>query len=130
MREHLAPEPRGRAGGHRAAEHPWRRELPAAWRAQVIVPIAFEIHCDAELAAQRVFGRDADGARCYYAHEWMLSEPCSDDDEEYYLRAAAGEAVTAWLLRDERWLVRRMVIGNDACGPGQVFYVLSETMPR
>ncbi|THF56894.1 hypothetical protein [Pseudothauera rhizosphaerae] len=111
-------------------EHPWREGLPVAWRDQVVAPLDFEIHRDEELAAQRVFGRDADGTPCYYAHAWTMSEPCSDDDEEFYLVATAGESVTAWRLRDERWLVRRVVMGNERCVAPQPFYVFSESMPR
>ncbi|THF64699.1 hypothetical protein E6C76_11660 [Pseudothauera nasutitermitis] len=115
---------------------PWRREprwadgLPAAWREQVVAPLDFEVHRDVELSARRVFGRDADGRKCYYAHAWMMTAPCTDDDEEFYLQPTAGESVTAWLLRDERWLVRKVVIGNDGCAPSQPFYVFSESMPR
>lgn len=115
-------------------EYPWCDGLPPTWREQVVVPLDFDIHRDHELAAQRVFGRDEDGAPCYYAHRWTISEPCSDDDEEFYLRPSAGESVTAWRLRDERWLVRRVVLGNgngnDRCAAAQPFFVFSESMPR
>ena len=110
--------------------HPWLEGLPVAWRDQVWAPIDFEIHCDTELMARRVIGRDVDGCPCYYAHEWTLREPFSDDDEEFYLVALAGEALTAWRLRDERWLVRREVRGAECSGPSRPFFVFSESMPR
>lgn len=131
MREHQysGMQPAVRRHGS-ARQHPWLVGLPAAWRQQVCAPLCFEIHRDHELAAQRVFGRDEDGAPCYYAHRWTLSEPCSDDDEEFYLLPTAGESVTAWRLRDERWLVRRVVLASEHCAPSQPFYVFSDRMPR
>ncbi len=108
----------------------WRQGLPSHWREQVIAALDFDIHRDPELAAERIFGRDEDGEPCYYAHRWTLSAPCSDDDEEFYMVATAGESVTAWRLRDGRWLVCRVVLGNERCTPPQPFYLFSERMPR
>jgi hypothetical protein len=108
----------------------WRSGLPRDWCEQVLVPLDFRVHRDPELSAERVFGCDADGQPCYYAHRWVISEPCSDDDEEFYLLPSAGESVVAWRLRDERWLVRRVVLGSDRCTQSQPFYVFSEHMPR
>lgn len=110
-------------------EQPWRKRLPADWCEMVTVPIAFEVFRDDELAAERCFGYDADSQRCYYAHRFCIEEPRSDDGEEFYSGTLYDESVTAWLLRDGRWLIHR-IVRTDEHSEGQAFYSLSETMPR
>lgn len=112
-----------------ADERPWRDRLPVAWREMAVVPIAFEVFRDDELAAERCFGYDADRQPCYYAHRYRIEEPRSDDGEEFYASTLHDEAVAAWLLRDGRWLIHRVVRADDH-GEGQAFYSFSETMPR
>ncbi|ANQ87007.1 hypothetical protein dqs_3991 [Azoarcus olearius] len=108
---------------------PWHARLPVAWREMAVVPIAFRVHRDAELAAARCFGHDADDEPCYYAHRYRIDEPRSDDGEEFYAGVLHAESVAAWRLRDGRWLIHR-VVRTDEHGEGQAFYSFSETMPR
>jgi hypothetical protein len=107
----------------------WRDRLPAAWQGEVLTPVSFEVHRDAELAAARCFGYDARRSACYYAHHYAVTEWRSDDDEEFYLCTLYGETLAAWRLRDGRWLVHRRVC-NDEQGEGHGFYSFSPAMPR
>jgi hypothetical protein len=94
-----------------------------------VPPLSFDLFREEQLEAERVFGYDADGMACYYAHRYQLREPRSDDGEEFYAAPSYGESVVAWLLRDERWLIHRIVrVGEH--GEGQSFYSFSESMPR
>lgn len=112
-----------------SGDQPWWRNLPTEWRDMVVTPLAFDLFREADLDAERVFGYDHDGVACYYAHRYVLREPRSDDGEEFYAAPAYAESVSAWLLRDERWLIHRIVRVGEDCG-GRGFYSFSESMPR
>lgn len=107
----------------------WRQRVPLEGHAQVREPVTFEVHRDAELAAVRCFGYDAQRSACYYAHHYAVDEPRSDDDEEFYVCTLYGESLVAWQLRDGRWLVHRQ-LRSDEQGEGQAFYSFSPSMPR
>lgn len=108
---------------------PWWRRLPAEWREMAVPPLSYDVFREAELEAERMFGYDPDGRVCYYAHRYVLREPRSDDGEDFYSAAAYAESVAAWLLRDERWLIHRIVRVGEDCD-GQSFYSFSDCMPR
>ncbi|MBL8448165.1 MAG: hypothetical protein JNJ44_12210 [Zoogloeaceae bacterium] len=105
-----------------SGSHRWWRDLPAAWRGQVVEPIAFRVYREPDLAAERVFGRDEDGQVCFYAHRYLrpLGKPGR--------AAAQGERVSAWRLIDQRWLIHRVPIyGEELAGRG--FYTFSASPP-
>ena len=52
--------------------------------------------------------RNADIPR-FQAYDYRRLDVRSDDDEEYYLTVSYSESVSAWRLRDGRWLVHRRV---------------------
>ena len=52
----------------------------------------------------------------------------SDDDEEFYQVAAYAEALTAWRMRDGRWLIHRLISREGERGNG--FYSFGDRMPR
>lgn len=108
----------------------WRHALPAEWHAAAIAPISFAVHREYEMPASRTFGYDAEGTPCYYRHAFVLAAPRSDDDEEFYEAVVYGEEVEAWRLRDERWLVWRIVRRDEDCREPRGFYSFSERMPR
>lgn len=107
----------------------WTRELQADWLPMVVEPCAFLIHQEYEVDAERVFGFDARQRRCYYAHTFLLPSSRSDDDEEFYSVVAYAESVHAWLLRDERWLVHRLVHVDEDCPSSHSFYAFSASCP-
>jgi hypothetical protein len=120
-------------GGRRrlrdSGEQPWWTHLPDEWREQVVKPLAFDVFREQELEAARVFGYDPDGLPCYYAHRYRLHGPRKDRAGASGNASSYAEAVVAWLLRDERWLIHRTVrVGENSAA--QSFYSFSETMPR
>jgi hypothetical protein len=108
----------------------WLACLPGAWREVVIEPLDFVEHREYEMAASRCFGYDVDGEACYYAHGYALNETRSDDDEDFYQVVAYSETVHAWRLRDERWLIHRVIHPCGEAAPGRVFYSFAEQCPR
>jgi hypothetical protein len=52
----------------------------------------------------------------------------SDDDEEFYQVVAYAELLSAWRLRDGRWLIYRLIKREGERGSG--FYSFSDRMPR
>lgn len=115
-------------GGREAEGMAWAAALPAAWRKAVVAPLSFEVFREYEVNAWRCVGRDEDGEPCYCAHAYLLNNLCSDDGEDFYEELAYGEALSAWRLRDGRWLAFRTVAGGG--GEVQRFHSLSESMPR
>ena len=124
----LAAEPQ--RGTHTArasagAVHNWRSYLPDAWADRVEAPLWVEEFQEYQLDAQRWVGYDADEQPCYTAHHYAL--PAQD------ARAGAAveysEVLAAWRLRDERWLVFRLIGAGGATLP-RGFYVFSPEMPR
>ena len=108
----------------------WLEHLPAEWRALVVAPLELRRYQDYEMAAARVVGYDADDKPCYTAHRFSLTEPRSDDGEEFYTVLAYGEELAAWRLRDERWLVWREIRAEEECAQARSFYSLAQAMPR
>ncbi len=108
----------------------WLQHLPAEWRAQVVSPLEVRTYQDYEMAAVRVVGYDGEEKPCYTAHRFALTELRSDDGEEFYTVLTYGEELSAWRLRDERWLVWREIRGEEDCAKASTFYSLSQDMPR
>jgi len=108
----------------------WKKALPVDWRAAAIAPLNFTTYREYEMPASRTLGHDEEGQACYYRHTYILSSLCSDDDEEFYEAIAYGEEVEAWRLRDERWLIWRIVHEDGVCRGNRGFYSFSENMPR
>ena len=122
----------GNAGAcrKRDREPEWQRGLPVEWRIAAIAPLNFSTFREYEIPASRTLGYDEEGHACYYRHSYVLGELCSDDDEEFYEHIAYGEEVEAWRLRDERWLIWRIVREDGVCRGNRGFYSFSESMPR
>ena len=108
----------------------WQKALPIEWRDAAIAPLNFTTYREYEMPASRTLGHDEEGQACYYRHTYILSSLCSDDDEEFYEAIAYGEEVEAWRLRDERWLIWRMVHEDGGGRASRGFYSFSENMPR
>jgi hypothetical protein len=78
-----------------------------------------------QLDAQRWVGYDADEQPCYTAHHYALPA----QDASAGAAVAYSEMLAAWRLRDERWLVFRLIGAGGATLP-RGFYVFSPEMPR
>lgn len=107
----------------------WLTCLPGGWRDMVIEPLDFRQYREYEMAAGRTFGYDVDGLTCYYAHSYALTQSCSDNDEDFYEVIAYGETVHAWRLRDDRWLIHRVIQTDVDCPPGRGFFTFAESHP-
>lgn len=107
----------------------WAEHLPAIWREIAEAPLYFKQYSEYEMSAERTLGYDADDHPCFTSHRFMLTSLASDDDEEFYEVLTYSEEMAAWRLRDERWLVFRLISTNN-CYPSRGFYVLSPEMPR
>ena len=108
----------------------WCQHLPTEWRDYVVAPLDFSEYREYEIAAKRCFGYDIDGQPCYYTHHYALEESRSNDDEDFYQVTAYGELVCAWHLRDERWLIYRVIYTGEDCKQGRGFYSFAEQAPR
>ena len=106
----------------------WRQDLPSEWRDVVIAPLTMQTYRDYEMAAERNLGYDEDEKACYIRSSFIVTEPRTDDDEEFYQVAAYAEIMTAWRLHDGRWLVHRVITREGE--RGHAFYSLGEHMPR
>ena len=106
-----------------AKDHDWMRYLPETWRDSVEAPLYVTEFREYEIDARRCVGYDADEQPCYTAHHYVLGPNTPGQPAVY------AEEMAAWRLRDERWLVFRMVSTNQA-NPPRGFYVISPDMPR
>ena len=123
------PDNRRRRAAHgESAALYWQTDLPPDWRDTVVAPLAVTTYRDHEMAAERIVGVDEDDRPCYCAARFIVAETRSDDDEEYYQITAYAEALSAWLLRDGRWLVHRLITCDGE--RGRAFYTFAERMPR
>ena len=82
------------------------------------------------MAAHRLVGYEPDGLPCYCAARYRLTQLRSDDDDLFYEETVHAETLTAWRLRDDRWLIHRSIYGNDGQGTTHSFFSFSDTMPR
>lgn len=105
----------------------WCALLPALWRPMAVTPVVFDLQRDYEVAAERLRGEDEAGKCCFRSYRYLAHDMRSDDDEDYYMAVTYGISLTAWLLRDGRWLSRRL--SSDGSESGRVFFVLGESDP-
>ena len=119
-------------------ECPVRGRTPVAWMdglppdliGMVVEPVRFDIASDFELAADRSLGLDAEGQACFCAFRYVRTALRSDDDEIYYQAPVYAETVTAWRLKDSRWLASHTTIGNFDAGAARTWLSISQDMPR
>jgi len=108
----------------------WQKDLPSSWKDLAAIPISFDIFREYEVVADRTLGYDEDNEPCFCAYRYVLTGLCSDDDEILYEAPIHAESLTAWRLRDGRWLTFRNVVGNRESGTTHSFFAISESMPR
>jgi hypothetical protein len=111
------------------AEIRWRDQLPADWADAVDPPLHFRHYREYEISAERSVGYDEDEQPCFITHRFALTRLVSDDDEEFYETVTLSEEMTAWRLRDGRWLVLRKT-HPGTCQANRGFYAISPDMPR
>lgn len=109
--------------------HNWCRYLPEAWQDQVVAPLDVVAFREYEMDAERWVGRDGDDLPCYTAHRFVILAAEDRPGPAGTPRVAYSEEMAAWRLRDDRWLVFRM-IGAAAVTLPRGFYSISPAMPR
>lgn len=107
----------------------WQAALPDEWKSAVDRPLYFHHYREYELSAERTVGYDEDDRPCFVSHRFVLTRLSSDDDEEFYKTVTLSEEMTAWRLRDGRWLVLRDT-RPDRCRSNGSFYALAPEMPH
>ena len=82
----------------------WDDYLPAECKGRVAMPVRYEKHEDPGAHASKLIGFDPLGRRCYYAHQFMMTEQGFDADEFPIEITVYRERVVAWRLGIDRWL--------------------------
>ncbi|CAL1239800.1 hypothetical protein [Candidatus Methylocalor cossyra] len=82
----------------------WNAELPESYRHAAVTPVRFEQHRDASAQASKQVGFDRTGRRCFYRHEFTLTEDRFDAEEFPIQVDVYWERVVAWRLTDGQWL--------------------------
>lgn len=116
--------------GHDGVAIDWQQDLPDAWLGQAVAPASFEVFVEYEMAADRTIGRDAQGAPCYCALRYVLTELRADDDDLFYEAPSYAESLLGWRLADGRWLVLRNIVADFDRGTVRSFLTFSASMPR
>jgi hypothetical protein len=94
----------------------WDEVLPAELREEVVEPVSYTRFDDEASQANKVWGIDQTGKKCYYEHEFTVSEDRFDADEFPIVIDVFWERVTAWRLRDGVWAkVRKWTEQMDRC---------------
>lgn len=108
----------------------WWQDLPAQLRECVVAPVSFDVLHEYEMPADRTFGRDAVNQPCFCAFRYVLTQLRSDDDEVFYEAPVYAQTLTAWRLRDTRWLTLRKTVMDADLGEIRTSLSLSDAMPR
>jgi hypothetical protein len=114
---------------HLAHELDWQALLPANWKDQVIGPLWVNVHRDHEVGAERWLGFNEDEQPCYCRYRFVIAQR-DQTPGEAERRLSYCEDLTAWLMRDGRWLIHRKILSQAARPTSYSFYSLSERMPR
>ncbi len=82
----------------------WGTCLPEGFLHRVHIPVQFEIHEDESLGARKILGYDRAGIRCFYFHEFVLTEERFDEDECIFEALSYREVIFGWKTLEEQWL--------------------------
>ncbi|BBA37331.1 hypothetical protein sS8_5414 [Methylocaldum marinum] len=82
----------------------WNAELPEDYSGQAVVPVTIQRRVDDFAHASKEVGFDDLGARCFYRHEFTLTEDRFDADEFPIEVGVYWERVIAWRLTGGKWL--------------------------
>lgn len=108
----------------------WRKELPPEWADQAVPPLLFEVHQEYEVLADRVDGRDPRNQFCYFAYRYVLTQLRDDDDEGLYEAPVYIETLTAWRLKDGRWLHLHQTVSDCERGTAHRELFVNNERPR
>jgi len=108
----------------------WSEDLPTPLKHLVVAPVSFRVHQDYEMRATHTGGSDASNKPCFCEFQFVMTQLCSDDDEDFFETPVYAETLTSWRLIDERWLVCRTTVDRAAAGGCQTQLSISNAMPR
>jgi len=81
-----------------------KKLIPREYRNRVVKPVTLEHHAEPSANADKVFGYDARGNRCFYYHSFLLRDEGFDIDEFPIQIDVYYECVVAWRLRRGNWI--------------------------
>jgi hypothetical protein len=117
---------RSKRASHLAREVVWSDRLPMLWRSLTIGPMWVDVNRDEDAGAERWLGYDEEEHPCYcrYRFHVPIGNLAGSSDGVY------SEDLAAWLMRDGRWLIHRIITCQADAGKSYSFYAFSESMPR
>lgn len=94
----------------------WHAHLPEEYLHRVNIPVHFEMHEETSVSAKKIHGFDRKGMRCFYFHEFLLSEERFDEDELFFELGVYHEMTVAWKMKSGNWLRLKAYADNlDDC---------------
>jgi hypothetical protein len=120
---------RTKRASHLAQHVSWADRLPPTWKDQVIGPLWVNVFRDPDIGAERWVGYNEDEQACYCHYRFMLAQG-DDPLHPGEQRLGYSEDLVAWLMRDGRWLIHRIIFSAAEQPASNSFYALSEHMPR
>ncbi len=103
----------------------WAAHLPEEYLHRVKIPVLFETHSDSETGARKTLGFDRKSERCFYFHEYILTEERFDEEEAIFEIPAYHEIVFAWKLKEDGWLRLKACTSHPGdCGRRPVIHPL------
>lgn len=109
---------------HLGVDVNWAARVPVLWRSLTIGPLWIDVYRDKDTQAERWIGYDEEEQPCFCRHAFQLD-----------IGALAGKAgymedLMAWRMRDDRWLIHRIIKCHADGRRSYAFYSFAETMPR
>jgi hypothetical protein len=120
-------EMRGKRASYLAREVNWAERVPQLWRSLTIGPLWVDVNRDQEVEAERWVGYDEDEQPCYCRYQFQvpIGRVGGSRGEQVY-----KEDLAAWRMRDDRWLIHRVITCQADGVTSYSFYAFSESMPR
>lgn len=120
------PSRRSKRASHLGQEVDWAERLPLLWRSLTVGPLWVDVNRDADAGAERWMGYDEEEQPCYCRYRFQVPiGRMGPRDEGLY-----SEDLTAWRMRDGRWLIHRVINCHAEGKTTYAFYAFSESMPR
>jgi hypothetical protein len=118
---------RGKRASYLAREVNWAERVPQLWRSLTIGPLWVDVNRDQEVEAERWVGYDEDEQPCYCRYQFQvpIGRVGGSRGEQVY-----KEDLAAWRMRDDRWLIHRVITCQADGVTSYSFYAFSESMPR
>jgi hypothetical protein len=95
----------------------WDEYLPDEYRGRAMAPDRFEHFADASARSEKIVGYRGERERCFYCHEFLITEERFDEEDMPFLVKLYRERVFAWRLEGDTWLKLKVCADRlDECG--------------